>query len=181
MLGMTSCITSPDFSDTPSIDFARIDYSIYDDPQQLAKFDRFVITINYRDGDGDLGLSTENGSADLQMPYALNDANGRPNRFYNNYFLTIEQRNAQGQFVPYVPDPTNFGFTYASRYPVLNSTGRKQPLRGTLTFGDSESGNVQFFRGAIFPSGTVVRFRLSIADRALNLSNEIVSDPITIQ
>lgn len=56
-----SCDTSPDLPSTPSIEFVKVEY--WD--MGLQSFDSLNITIGFEDGDGDLGLT----SNDIFPPY----------------------------------------------------------------------------------------------------------------
>lgn len=167
-LTVTSCLEPPDYSDTPSIGFKSINSERISDANGV--YDRVTIVVSYRDGDGDLGLNNEDKAPG--SPWAERNANGTLNPFYNNYYLTPFVRNAQGEFVELaLPDPN---FNYNSTYPRLATDDRSAPLRGDLKF------SYDFFQGNPFSRGQVVRFNVSILDRALNQSNTITTDPITI-
>ncbi|MBW3131182.1 hypothetical protein [Hymenobacter profundi] len=162
--GVSSCLTAPDYPDTPSIEFENIrsERVVAD----IGNYDTVTVTVSFRDGDGDLGLD----NSETNAPYNLNDASGQPNKFYNNYFFQ-PQILRDGTFVDF-----NFtgSFRYDSRFPRIPPIDRNEPKRGNLSFG------LQIFQGT-FPAGSQVRFKVSIADRALNVSNEVITDPITIQ
>ena len=166
-LGAASCLNTPDYSDTPEINFSKIE------TERIVKregvYDTISITISFKDGDGDLGLNNE----DTDPPFNELDANGLPNKYYNNYFITPQIRDDNGNFT----DLDLGGFNYNSRYPRLSPDtqgDRKAPLRGDLTFG------LIFGQGSFAPN-TAVRFKVYIADRALHESNEITTSPIIIQ
>jgi hypothetical protein len=161
-LAVSSCITAPEYSDTPEISFKSITKQrfVTDD----GTFDSVKVTISFRDGDGDLGLD----NADTNPPYQQYEADGKTeNRFYNNYFLQPQVRQADDSYQNY-----NVGFGYNSRYPYLNTSGRSEPLKGDLTFSQ------RFFKGTFGSPGKIVRFQVSIVDRALHESNTVITDPI---
>jgi len=164
---VSSCLTAPDYPDTPSIEFEKITSQRVTDSS--GTYDRVKITVSYRDGDGDLGLNTgDNTDPDYQPPYQYLNPDNTLNKFYDNYFLQAQRRNTAGTF-------EDLSFNYNSRFPRLMPEDRNEPKRGDLSF------DLNLIQGAPFFSGDVVRFRLSIADRALNESNEVFTDPITIQ
>lgn len=167
-LTVSSCLEPPDYSDTPSIDFESISSERISDANGV--FDRVTIIVSYRDGDGDLGVDNDEKTAD--SPWARLKPDGTLNPFHNNYYFTPFLRNAQNEFVELaLPDPN---FNYNSTYPRLVGDDRKAPLRGDLKF------SYDFFQGNPFRRGQVVRFNVSIFDRALNQSNTVTTDPITI-
>lgn len=171
-LGATSCLNAPDYSDTPEIEFNRVDYTIEFDQDRQTDFDSFNIVVNFKDGDGNLGLD----DSETNPPYARYQAdNVTLNRFHNNYFIQIFQRLPGGNWEPFIADPSNPTNNYDGRYPLLNPDGREQPLRGDLSYK-----GVRFSRGTI-RSGTQLRFEVTIADRALNVSNTVVSEPVTVR
>ncbi|SNC65948.1 hypothetical protein SAMN06265337_1445 [Hymenobacter gelipurpurascens] len=166
-IGISSCLSPPDYPDTPEISFKNIQKTRVDTITGL--FDRVVVTVSFKDGDGDLGL--DNG--DTSPPYnELDPITQLPNRYYNNYFFQPQIQNGSGQFEDY-----NLSFSYNARYPRLSPTNqgdRKEPLKGDLNF------KQQFFQGT-FPRNSVVRFKVKIVDRALHESNEITTEPVTFE
>ncbi|MBC6611273.1 hypothetical protein H8B15_10085 [Hymenobacter sp. BT507] len=160
--GVSSCLTPPDYPDTPSIEFKSIrsERVVAD----IGTYDTVTVTVSFRDGDGDLGLD----NSETNAPYNLTNSNGQPNKFYNNYFFQPQILRGN-TFVDY-----DLSFPYDSRFPRIPPIDRNEPKRGNLSFG------LQVFQGT-FPAGSQIRFKVSIADRALNVSNEVTTDPITIQ
>ncbi|OUJ72594.1 hypothetical protein [Hymenobacter crusticola] len=159
-LAVSSCITAPDYPDTPEISFKGITQQYFKTDD--GEFDSVKVTITFRDGDGDLGLKNE----DTNPPYQEKNLDGTPNRFYNNYFLQPQIRQSDGSY-----QNLNVGYGYYQRYPYLNTSGRSEPLKGDLTF------SYKFFAGT-FPKGSNIRFQVSIVDRALHESNTVVTDPL---
>jgi hypothetical protein len=165
--GITSCLSPPDYPDTPEIGFKSIQQRRVD--TLTGVFDRVIVTVSFKDGDGDLGLGIE----DINPPFnEIDPITKQPNRYYNNYFFQPQIQRNPGQFEDY-----NLAFSYNGRYPRLSPSdqgGRKEPLKGDLNF------KVDFFQGT-FPPKSVVRFKVRIADRALHESNEVTTDPITLE
>jgi hypothetical protein len=68
-LGVTGCLNPPDYPETPSIEFKGITKQRMTGPNGTADFDRVVVSVDYKDGDGDLGLR----ETELQPPYNTNN------------------------------------------------------------------------------------------------------------
>lgn len=166
-----SCISPPDYPDTPSIEFKEMKVQRVDSTTGV--FDRVIITVSFKDGDGDLGLSP----TDTLAPY--NEFTDRATRTRNldhfNYFIQpqIKQGN---RFVDFVNPPPGFRGEYNSRFPRLEPNADKEaPLRGDLNFKQT------FYLGAEFQPGDEVRFVISIKDRALNQSNTVTTSSFVVQ
>lgn len=169
-LSVPGCITPPNYSDTPEIEFQRI--SIKSIIQKGSPIDSVNITISYRDGDGDLGL----GQNDTLPPYNPRLPDKTPNPNTLNYFCQAQIRQPDGTYLNYSPpgDAVN-GFN--GRYPNLTPAtqgDRAAPLRGEIYY------FIPFSPIGSPPPGTILRFKISILDRALNRSNEVTTGPITI-
>jgi len=165
--GLNACIPEPEYSFTPAIDFKSIEqFQAEGFPGQA---DSLQITLFFTDGDGDLGLVTSDSTA----PFNLRNEDGTLNPFYYNYFVEIEKQNAStGNYE--VLDLN--GLSLNGRFPRLNTLDRSTALEGDLRF------SFLFFYGGFSPvaAGDSVRFKVQIADRALNLSNEVYTDPVRI-
>ena len=61
-MGVTACFDPPEFPITPEIDFEGI---YFREAKAVGERDSLVLTISFRDGNGDLGLS----SSDIDPPY----------------------------------------------------------------------------------------------------------------
>ncbi|OON67030.1 hypothetical protein B0919_19535 [Hymenobacter sp. CRA2] len=160
-LGLAACENAPTYPIEPSIEVAGPiqRYRVSDD---FGDRDSLVISLNWKDGDGDLGLS-------LDDTTGVYTARGR-NRFYYNYFIQ-----------PYLLDqgrwtPINFGISYNGRFPrmPLANPDQKETLRGVLNYSAVK------FPVGYFPRNAQVRFEISIADRALHESNTVTTDPVTL-
>lgn len=71
---VSSCFDPPQFPDRPSIDFRDIYFREVGTNTQA---DSLVVTISFRDGDGDLGLSSEDTAFPFQEINFFADANGK--------------------------------------------------------------------------------------------------------
>ncbi|WP_400191383.1 hypothetical protein [Hymenobacter sp. B81] len=162
-LAATSCLNPPDYPDTPSISFKSFTRQRVSD--RFGTYDTLTVTISFKDGDGDLGLNND----EEQPPYNRLNLDGTENRYYNNYYLQPQIRKANGEF-----EDTTFSIPFNSRFPRLAPTEKPAPLRGDLSFG------YKLFQGSLGRPGAQLRFRVSIIDRALHESNEVITDAVTI-
>lgn len=86
LLGAAACYQAPEFPLEPEISFNDIQF--YDTPQQ----DSLVVTLNFQDGDGDLGL----GGDENDMPY-------NPFFFVENGSGGLLMLNSNDTMPPYTP------------------------------------------------------------------------------
>ncbi|GAA4380263.1 hypothetical protein GCM10023186_18400 [Hymenobacter koreensis] len=156
----TSCLKPPEYPETPSIEFKSVRVERITPTDGSTPFFKPIVTISFKDGDGDLGIP------DNQQTYAP--------PFDYNYFIEIFIRNPQsGAFEPLIPGSTG---VYDSRFPPLAPTeDKKAPLRGDLEFSVNSNFNVVTYTGA------QLRFTVRIRDRALNESNTITTDILTLR
>ena len=170
----TSCISPPDFSDTPRIKFENLDIVRLPNPPGFQTEYSDTIRIYFEDGNGDLGLST----TDTMPPYdrTVDPVTKEVNENYYNYFVQTQIKNpSTGDWEDYVATGLPAG-VYNSRYPRLAPESDKEaPLKGTLKF------NTSVTVGPVFPPGSEIRYRVSIKDRALNRSNEIFTSSHVIE
>jgi hypothetical protein len=57
VLGIYSCINSPDYSDTPTLEFVSL--SNLQMSQRPLNSDTTIVSLKFTDGDGDIGFSTD--------------------------------------------------------------------------------------------------------------------------
>lgn len=174
-VAFSSCISPPDFPDTPSIEFKSM--KVTRNTAELT--DTVTITIGFKDGDGDLGLNSEEYSS-TSPPYNRLNSDGTKNLNHWNYFLKIFVKNrSNNQFEPLtvrangstIDDPT----VYYSQFPHLEpNADKKAPLKGDLNFEQT------FGLGNEFNPGDEVRFEVYIKDRALNTSNTVTTSTFVV-
>jgi hypothetical protein len=175
-VGFTGCLSAPSYSNTPEISFERIDRTRYNTTTG-GIVDSVFITINFQDGDGDLGLSnTEATSA----PF------GSSSTPYRNHLVTPFIKNpSTGRYdsartvYPYLPK-----VSYYSTFDHVSNTtdNRASPLRGTLTRRFGFALGSPFLNPNYTPTATTqeVKFTISIFDRAKHRSNEVETTSIII-
>ncbi|MFD2784774.1 hypothetical protein [Hymenobacter rubripertinctus] len=170
-LGAVSCISPPDYPDTPQIEFRSITQEIKLDALQQ-EYNNVGVSINYKDGDGNLGMNKEEVDAGKNDP--LN-----PNSY--NFICIMQVLNSNNTFTDFTATPALPG--YSGQFPYLppaEQGDRKAPLRGDITL-DIPITTPIITPFQTVPKGSVVRFKVKIKDRTLNESNEIVTSPITLQ
>ncbi|UOQ67768.1 hypothetical protein [Hymenobacter volaticus] len=172
---ISSCISPPDYSDTPRIKFKKLDVVRLPSAPGEQPFDSDTITISFEDGDGDLGLNPE----DNMAPYNDASVNGKQtNPNYFNYYIQAQLKNpSTNQFEDYIiPGSNGEVGQYNGRFPRLTTESTKEgPLKGNLRY------NLGLYLESPFKAGDEIRFRISIRDRALNLSNEIFTDSYVVK
>ncbi|MGI4869630.1 MAG: hypothetical protein ACRYFX_00455 [Janthinobacterium lividum] len=168
--GLGGCLSAPEFSTTPEISFDNITL------QRLAPKvsggiprDSIRITVRYQDGDGDLGLS----AAELTLPqYKF------PGKFSKNFFIEPFVKNPGSKvYVSTVSLGTTTAAAYDGTFGHLTSLtdSKSAPIKGTITYAP-----IAFNLGTPFVPGQKVKFQVSIADRALHVSNTIMTDSVVI-
>ena len=170
---LTSCVSAPDYPIVPEIEFKEVRVAHVPAGNQNA-VDTLTFVLDFRDGDGDLGLSPE----DLKVPPYNVTTGGHNNRGYGyNYFIQPFVKNSSGQFVRFI-NPPPFGKVgeYDSYFPRLDGDNAKPaPLKGTLNYKFPIS-----IDGSVFKPGQVLRFEISILDRSLHESNKITTSEVTL-
>jgi hypothetical protein len=161
VFGLSSCYETPDYSTTPEISFNSITKFTVADAFSgpTAKRDSVVITLDYKDGDGDLGEV----------------AGGRDNpKYYDwgNYELRTFRKEANGSFKEIIL-PENRNLFFPELVKNSKATNRKSVIEGTLDYGS-------YFNYSKQTKLSVVKFQIRIRDRALNVSNMIETDTISV-
>ncbi|WP_338766610.1 hypothetical protein WAF17_04155 [Bernardetia sp. ABR2-2B] len=164
---LTGCFAEPDYPVVPQITFVDIENL---QSQARANTDSVIITLFFQDGDGDLGLS----SSDTLPPFSDRNPDGTVNLFRHNFFADVERLNENGEFEPVTFASQNFNLN--SRFPVLNTLEKETALEGDLRY------SIEVISTSFSPvkKGDVLRYRISIADRNLNVSNVILTEPMTV-
>lgn len=163
----TSCTDVPTFPKEPKIELISMKVgSLY---QGL---DTVNLTIKFQDGDGDLGLPADVVDGKFaDSIYVIVDGDTlrkEPNRFFFNYFVdSYKLIEDEYQQLESLQD---------GRFPVLSNTQGTSVIEGELQYRLRLPYNV----GTQFRSGDVIKFQISIADRALNISNVVETDSIVL-
>lgn len=155
-LWLGSCLSVPEFSHTPEIEFSGIAISPRLDANTGGYKDSITISIKFKDGDGDLGASAED--------IALNP----PHNFVLKQF-----RKVNGDFVPYVPADTSSVLT--GGYFHRLSGEKPGPIEGTIHH------RVEILHCCYKYAKDTIRFEVFIRDRAGNISNTVTTDPVIVR
>jgi hypothetical protein len=134
-------------------------------PQPVIAFDRFEVFgndsadcyITFQDGDGDIGIpdSDQTSADDLKMKYLYKDQNGM--------FVPVDSSFGTPQF-----DTLFYGY----RVPYLTPDGQYKALDGEI--------KVKLRTPPIFGPHDVVKFEITLKDRAGNKSNMVTTNEITV-
>lgn len=163
MLTMAACFNEPNYSNTPEIGPSFV----YRYPKAAqpgvgrGRRDSVVISVDFKDGDGNLGNDIPVPSADSDR-YASNGGWGnyriKTLRLIDNRYVEF----AQDQIV----NTTLF-------FPDLAKNKPKGPIEGTLDFNQT----FQYTTGyRIYP----IKFQITIRDRGLQESNMIETDTVWV-
>jgi hypothetical protein len=197
---ISACQKAPEYPLTPEITFTSINRYLVNNPFSLVPIDSIIITVDFKDGDGDLGLFPNqapftsfdvmydnmnnfvryNGSStfscdSFNIDYYDSDAfvdtvKGVRNADYYNYFLELKIKTDSVNY-------RDFNFPYCSningRFPELNPGNYHGPLEGQLAF---TINNTKVLRDSL--ANKTVKFRIQIKDRAFHQSNTVESPDI---
>lgn len=169
-VSLSSCLTEPSYSNTPSISFNNLQSNRY--LRGTTPVDSVLITINFQDGDGDLGITeTESKNA----PYSV----ARPGtNFRMTPFVKAAGATSFDSLKNVRPEQFLTKTSFYDRFDHISTTtdNRASPLRGVLTR------RYAFLLGGYpgLKAGDEVKFTVSILDRALHQSNEIETNSIII-
>jgi len=153
-----SCTKPTPVSPTPQITFQSVQQINYG----VQYNDSFDFTINYSDGDGDIGLS----QSDTLPPFNPGSA------YYYNLYVDYYEKLGKN-FVKVVPPLTaldTIGWYF--RMPVITTEGKNKSISGTISFGI-------LCENAPVYSDTIM-FKIYIYDRALHKSN-VVQSPVLVR
>jgi hypothetical protein len=155
VLTFNACYKEPNFSLTPEISFNKIEKFIRLDQFSGAKKDSIILTVNFKDGDGDLGYNSD----EIGKKVSQTDYN----------YVVKSSRKIKGKLTEFKPSETFSGF-----YPKLKTDDKIGPIEGKLSY------RIQI-ETAFWPvkKDTLV-FEIYIKDRAGNKSNSISTEPLVI-
>lgn len=158
---LEGCIKIPEYPRAPSITFNSVYF------KEEAQSDGIYLIINYKDGDGDLGLSEQD---ILATPFTeFIDSAGmkvvNPNHF--NIFPVLF-RKVGDRYDSVLPT------SYRGFFPRLRDGDQKGPIEGTLQY---RMGSINFFN----EDSSIAKVKVYIQDRALNKSNRVESPPFEVK
>jgi hypothetical protein len=149
---MTACHKAPDYPNEPHISFNSIRVVPSYNKDIFANVDSVYVTINFEDGNGDLGNETSSITSGTPKDYFLKTFKAQ-----NGVFTELDLSSIGG-------------FATDGYLPLLSPTSAVGPIDGTLTY------SLSFIKpGATIPGypinkGDTLRFEVRIRDRAGNFS-----------
>ncbi|MEA5401949.1 hypothetical protein VB776_03405 [Arcicella sp. DC2W] len=165
---MVSCTGLPDFSNTPSISYNNVRILTGTSTGQLGnptKRDSVIISIDYQDGDGDLGFNDADFAA-LQKQYGLDVRT----------FLIELYVKKNGAFVL-----TNPSVKYGGNIRFRLKEGAKPgPIEGVIDYSVNFEYNLIEGIPELTGKRDTVKFDVTIKDRAMNTSNTIQTPEVVI-
>jgi hypothetical protein len=163
LIWFAGCQTIPEFPVVPSISFNSVSFKDFPGSNP----DIIYLTINYKDGDGDLGLSDD----DLKVSPYLNDsiiANGQKIRNEDHYNLYLDFFRKEDNEYKSVNVDGSDGI-----FPRLQEIDAKGPIEGTILY---QIKSLYFFKS----DSSIVKIKVHIQDRALHKSNTIETPPFSV-
>lgn len=160
-LTLSACFNEPNYSNTPNIDFRGLFRYTIEAGKGVGKSkrDSVVLTIGFKDGDGNLGN-------DIPLPRA-DSARYASNGGWGNYRIrTFRLENKQYKEV-------KLDINQFLLFPDLTNGKPKGAIEGTLDFSQTFQYGTSF---QMYP----VKFQIQIRDRSLNESNVIESDTLNL-
>jgi hypothetical protein len=153
----SSCRRDEDFSEIPEIEYKGM-VKIFNPTLEL--YDRGVLSITFKDGDGDIGLA----SSDTFPPFDPGS------RYYYNLIITyFELQNGKEVEVPLLswnPDTQEYDtLSLSARVPVLTPAGKNKAIKGEI----QDTIFIYNFNSTF----DTIRFDVVLVDRALHESNTV--------
>ncbi len=154
----SGCLKPEDFPDKPILTFKELQ-QVYEPngPTDTTRNWYFYLTVDFTDGDGDIGLD----EADTQSPFGLNEAH------YFNYFTQIRKRT-NGQWA-------DFGQQWTYRMKRITPTGQDPTLNGEIELRMGPIAGVQPFPLPSLYPGDTIEVTARLEDRSLNMSNTVTT------
>jgi hypothetical protein len=168
-IASTGCVDIPDFSDTPTIYYngisqeTRID-TINGAPQ--GETEVVTITVDFEDGDGDLGAT--NAEVQDTLVFTKQYWNAPGWNLEANYELVTMIKRKNGSWSETIMSGDSFKF-----FPRLKLDGKAGPIKGKLDL------NARF-RKSRSAVPTTVKFKARIIDRAFRFSQQITTDTVVV-
>lgn len=170
----SACESAPDYSVEPVIEFKSIKAE-RGSTGGGTEANLVTVTIKYKDGDGDLGLSAEDRQ---NAPFKDTTPSGG-NEYYNNYHITMYWATPTGNFQPY---PVTQSLNYNGAFErLLTGDAKPQPIRGEINYTPGGREASLPILDPEFAPGNRLKFDIYIYDRALHKSNVITTDEVVLK
>jgi len=156
---LSSCLKPEEFPDEPIIEFVSFE----------AQGDSGVFVISFTDGDGDIGLEV----ADTLSPY--NDSSFYYYNLYYDYYEIMDGDTVRGTADPGGNNfPTAPAISLAFRVENITPIGQNKALKGDVKV----TLEPRYFNANSNHSDSLL-YKIVLIDRALNVSNELITPIIT--
>lgn len=156
---LTSCLKPVSYPDEPALLSASY----------IKMGDSLLVSVEFTDGDGDVGLK----DSDTTSPF--NPGNFYHYNLYIEYFEMMDGEWVKGRLDPNGDNfPTADTINFQYRIKNLTPIGQNKTLKGTI--------NVTIeapYYNPISNHNDSIKYRISLIDRALNISNLFETDLIT--
>lgn len=167
LLSLGACIQEPTFSSTPAIQFKsikKITKTSNDGFGGTTKIDSVIMSINFQDAEGDLGLTEAQVKSDAKY------------KDFRNFEVAVLLKK-NGVFIPITFRPALGGLMNFNFKP----NQKPGPIEGSIDY--STQFVYAFYKGyspEFTPTNDTLKFRIFIRDNAFNQSNTVETDPIII-
>lgn len=151
------CFSVPDFADSPEIEFADIVSVLRVDEMTGGYKDSVIISVKFRDGDGDLG-------------YVQREIDSLASMGGGHNFLVKQFRKVNGSYIVYDPLESQSGYFHRL------SGDKPGPIEGTIHYS-----GIQVYHSFYPYAKDTVKFEIYIRDRAGNISNTIMTDSVILR
>lgn len=151
------CFSVPEYPDAPEIEFSDIVSILRVDEVTGGYKDSVIISVKFRDGDGDLG-------------YVQQEIDSLANAGGGHNFLVKQFRRVNGKYVLYEPLETQSGYFHRL------SGDKPGPIEGTIHYS-----GIQVYHSFYPYAKDTVKFEIYIRDRAGNISNTIMTDSVILR
>lgn len=172
MLLMSSCLTEPNFSNVPEISHNNLRIITTQTPDALGNItlrDSVILSINFQDGDGDLGVTEKEFAGTTVTSPSLKGV-----KIYD-LKLYVQKNGTFKESSPSIP------LSGSGYIPFRFKTSTKSgPIEGVIDY--SMTFNYKNFSYIPLLTGKkdTIRFDVWIKDRALNTSNVVQTPPIIL-
>ncbi|HOY94810.1 MAG TPA: hypothetical protein PK509_03670 [Catalimonadaceae bacterium] len=165
LIWFAGCQTVPEYPVAPSISFGSVNFKDFPPTEQ----DIIYLTIKYKDGDGDLGLSND----DLNTPQFIDTliVDGKKVFNKNHHNIFIEYYRKDGNQYKYDTSGESNGSN--GIFPRLLENEIKSPIEGSILY---QIKSFYFFG----QDSSIVKIKVHIQDRALHKSNTIETPPFSV-